>query len=122
MSNWMGPTAAEVEAWASRERRRRDQWALGPTPEQAALWAIRERERRTSTLERQDLPGPTRLMRRTLHDVGLAGIGALRLLINTSARDAVGYLVQAGLNWEREMDEGRLSRAMRGHRIPGLRR
>jgi hypothetical protein len=102
MPNWVGPTAAEVEAWASRERNRREQWALGPTPEQAALWAVRERERRTVSRSTENLPAPRGLLRRTLRDFRLAGFGALQLLINTSARDAVEYLVQAGLDWEQE--------------------
>jgi len=80
----IGPTDAEIEAWAVRERQRREQWARGPTPEQTALWAIRERERRT--FEQAQLSGlrggslaRNWPLRWWLRDIQLAGIGALRL-------------------------------------------
>jgi hypothetical protein len=102
------PTDAEIEAWAMRERHRREQWARGPTPEQTALWAIREHERRTFA---QGQPAVSRggslvsvwPIRRTLRDIRLAGIGALRLAVNTSVRDTFDYLVRMGLDWEDEV-------------------
>ena len=110
-----GPTDAEIEAWALRERRRREQWARGPTPEQSALWVLRERERRI--IEHEALATPTHgagvrwwPLERTLREVQLAGIGALRLVVNTSIGEAVEYLVQAGLDWEAEQ----VSRPARG--------
>ena len=104
-----GPTVAETEAWATRERRRREQWALGPTPEQAALGAMRERERRAledeqEKMSRRSPHAPTPRIWRTLRTLQLAGLGALRLMVDTSASDAVGHLVQAGLDWERIND------------------
>jgi hypothetical protein len=105
MPNWVGPTPAEIEAWADRERHRRQQWALGPTPEQAAVWAILERERRTFERRQARPPSrtPIRLIRHALRELQFAGVGALRLLVNTSAGDVVDYLVQAGLDWEQEL-------------------
>jgi hypothetical protein len=40
------PSDAEVEAWAARERERRQAWLRGPSEAQKAVWAERERERR----------------------------------------------------------------------------
>jgi hypothetical protein len=100
----IGPADGEVEAWALRERQLREQWVRGPTPEQTALWALRERERRV--LEHEKLASPNRgamPLARALREVQLASIGALRLAVNTSIRDAVEYLVQAGLDWEEEL-------------------
>ena len=52
----VGPSDAEIEAWAVRERQRREQWLSGPTPEQAAVWAARERERRLGRSRRRAPP------------------------------------------------------------------
>lgn len=97
----IGPTDAEIEAWAVRERHRREQWARGPTPEQTALWAIRERERRTfEQAQLSGLRGGSRArnspLRWWLRDIQLACIGALRLAVNTSLSDAIHYLAEQG--------------------------
>ena len=42
----LGPTDAEVEAWAQQERERREAWLHGPTSAQKSDWAVRERGRR----------------------------------------------------------------------------
>lgn len=104
----LDPTDADVDAWAARERRRREQWAHGPTPEQAALWAVRERERRTFEQEPLSPPhaGPPARgwpLRRRVFEVRLAAMGALRLAVNMSMRDAIEYLMQVGLDWEEEL-------------------
>ncbi len=89
------PTDADVEAWTSRERHRRQQWAQGPTPEQAALWATLERERRLA--ERGDARRRQPRLGRALR---LCAAGALRLLLTTSVHDALEYLMLEGLDWE----------------------
>ena len=103
----IGPTEAEIEAWATRERQRREQWVRGPTPEQTALWAVREHERRS--VQQQQLAAPRGssgerrwLFRRSLREIQLAGMGALQLALNTSIKDAMEYLVRAGLDWEEQ--------------------
>ena len=52
-------TAAEVEAWAERERRRRAAWLAGPGEEEKADWARRYRRRAALGLEESRL-GPSR--------------------------------------------------------------
>jgi hypothetical protein len=47
----LGPTAAEVEAWAERVRLRRQAWVDGPTEEEKHDWQRRERARRAARLE-----------------------------------------------------------------------
>ena len=95
------PTDAEIEAWAERERRRRQQWAQGPTPEQAALWATLEHERRRA--RRGGTRGGLPSMRRSL---ALCAAGGLRLLLTTSVHDVLEYLVEEGLEWEEQFSRG----------------
>jgi hypothetical protein len=48
--NVLEPGEAEVDAWAERERRRREGWLGGPTAEERAAWIQAERERRLASL------------------------------------------------------------------------
>jgi hypothetical protein len=50
----LGPSDEEVDAWASRERRRREEWLKGPTEEEKSEWARRERRHRDR--DRDDEP------------------------------------------------------------------
>src|SRR5688500_10886156 len=54
-----GPTPEEVEAWAARERKRREAWAAGPSEEEKEDRARRWRRRAVFGLEESRL-GPTR--------------------------------------------------------------
>ena len=45
------PTDAELDAWAERERKRREAWLKGPTADERAAYARRVRERRLMELE-----------------------------------------------------------------------
>ena len=95
------PTQADIDAWTTRERQRRQQWAQGPTPEQAALWATLERERRLAEQPPHAARARTLRVGRSLR---LCAAGALRLLLTTSVRDALEYLVDEGLDWETRYD------------------
>lgn len=102
------PTDAEIEAWAARERARRQQRLSGPTPEQAAVAMSRERERAEARLARahatrgSDLDAGW-LVQRSLRTALLAAEGAMSLLVNTSLRGVRERLTQAGLDWEEEL-------------------
>jgi len=103
----VGPSDAEIEAWAVRERQRREQWLSGPTPEQAAVWAARERERRLGGLEggrHKRWPGlaPSLVLQRSVRNAQLAAEGSMSLLFRLSLKNALNRLVQAGRDWEEE--------------------
>jgi hypothetical protein len=104
------PSEAEIEAWAARERERRQQWLSGPTAEQAAVAVIRERERREPERVRaydtweSDFDA-ARLLQRLLRTTQLVAEGTVSLLLHLSVRDVRKRLVQAGLDWEEELFE-----------------
>jgi len=114
------PSEAEIEAWAARERERRQQWLRGPTAEQAAVAVIRERERREPERVRAydtweaDVDA-ARLVQRLLRTTQLVAEGTVSLLLRLSVRDVGKRLVQAGLDWEAELFEDPVSkRPLRG--------
>ena len=47
-------TEAELDDWAERERKRRQEWLNGPTADERAEWARRERMRRLARLSEED--------------------------------------------------------------------
>jgi hypothetical protein len=106
----LAPSDAEIETWAARERKRRQQWLSGPTPEQAAVAASREREGieadsgRADTMRGSDLDA-TWLVQRSMRTAQLAAEGAINLLLHVSLRGVRERLVQAGLDWEDEFHE-----------------
>jgi len=106
----LDPTDAEIEAWAERERQRRQQWLSGPTPEQAAVAAIYEHERGEPPIEQaydtsDDDFDPSRVVQRLVRTTQLAAEGALSLLLHFSLSDVRERLVHAGLDWEEELFE-----------------
>jgi hypothetical protein len=102
------PTDAEIDAWAARERERREAWLSGPTPEERAAFARREYRRRTA--EHQGLEQRTaelaRLGARYTREGQLATEGAVSLILRW-ARQARAELIRAGLEWEDEMARSR---------------
>ncbi|HYW90094.1 MAG TPA: hypothetical protein VFB50_20140 [Chloroflexota bacterium] len=105
----VGPTDAEIEAWAQNERDRRESWLRGPTQTQKSDWATRERSRRLaernlrSAASRWAPPeNPLYLMQRYAREAQLACEGAVSLMLSHSVRDVVDQLVQAGRDWEDE--------------------
>jgi hypothetical protein len=105
----IGPTDAEVEAWARQERERREAWVQGPTQAQKSDWAAREHTRRLAeggqpgTAARL-APGesPLFLMQRYAREAQLAAEGAVNLVLSLSVRSVFDQLVQAGREWEDE--------------------
>ena len=113
------PTDAEVEAWAARERQRREAWLRGPTQTEKAEWAARERTRRSGRpglpAPRLPIPSPetTRQAQQYLREAQLAAEGAMSLMFHFSVRDALDQLVRAGRDWEEEYT----SQPMRRRRV-----
>jgi hypothetical protein len=116
------PSAAEVDAWAERERKRREGWLSGPTAEERAAWIQGERERRLASLRSAPAPDATGLVRRaqrSLREAQLAAEGAMSLLwrgleaggpvgfpaglVRKWSRRGMEVLVRAGQEWEEEM-------------------
>lgn len=98
------PTEAEIDAWATRERRRREDWLKGPTEEERAEYAqsIRQRrlaeafdesERRIGDVARKGL--------RMGRETQLAAEGAMRVTYRWWRR-TFNELVEAGREWEEE--------------------
>jgi hypothetical protein len=106
----VGPTDAEIDAWAQKERERREAWLHGPTQTQKSDWAAREHARRVAekslqtAASRWAVPAenPFYLMQRYAREAQLACEGALSLMFSHSVRDVLDQLVQAGRDWEDE--------------------
>jgi hypothetical protein len=98
-----GPTEAEIEEWAERERKRRQEWLSGPTPAEREAYAQAQRERgqadgsgaaaRAAELARQG--------GRHMRESQLAAEGAVLMMTRWSRR-AFAELMQAGREWEEE--------------------
>ncbi len=104
----VGPTDAEIEAWATRERERREAWLNGPTQDQKDEWAARERARRGG--RHLALPTPSadtrRLAQHYMRDIQLVAEGAFSKLFNLSVRDVFDELIREGRAWEDEYTRG----------------
>ena len=98
------PTEAELDEWAARERKRREQWLSGPTAEERAQYAHRVRQRRVAEAFDQ---GEARIAEgvkmgvRYGREGQLAAEGAMNLLYRWSRR-TFAELVRAGREWEEE--------------------
>jgi hypothetical protein len=125
------PSAAEVEAWAERERQRREGWLSGPTPEEREAWAQRERDRRLGRLKAGPAAEASSLGERTqraVREAQLAAEGAVSLvwkgleaegpvgLLRKWSRQGMDALVRAGREWEEEV--ARSGQPGRGRRVP----
>ena len=123
---------SEADAWAARERQRREGWLSGPTAEERAAWVQSERERRLGRLRPQppaEVASLARLAQRSVREAQLAAEGAASLLWSgLVAEGPVGFplglarrwsrrglavLVRAGREWEAEHDQ-----PLRGRRVP----
>src|SRR5262249_6617314 len=76
------PTSAEIEAWADKERQRRQAWLSGPSEDERAAFVRRERARRAMRSETLEMraAGMARRSRRYGRDSQLAAEGAASLL------------------------------------------
>jgi hypothetical protein len=98
------PTEAEIEAWAAREKARREAWLRGPTDEERAEYAQHVRQRRladTFDIGEQKLENGVRQGLHYGREGQLAAEGAMYLLYRWSRR-TFGDLVRAGRDWEEE--------------------
>ncbi len=99
----LDPTPEEIEAWAERERKRREEWLQGPDEDERAAFARRVRQRRIARLYRD--PGEidafelAREMARYPREAQLAAEGAMSLLWRWY-RHRMAEFVEAGREWE----------------------
>ena len=98
------PTAAEIEEWVARERKRRAEWLNGPTEEERAAYAHRVRSRRISAAFDDGEARLSDTMRKGVRlgrEGQLAAEGAAAVLYRWSRR-TFADLVRAGREWEEE--------------------
>jgi hypothetical protein len=100
------PTEAELDDWAARERKRRQEWLEGPTEEERSEWAQRERMRRLSQLSDEDRQAViaewTRQAVRYPREMQLAAEGMFSLFYRWSRRQMADF-VRAGRDWEEQV-------------------
>jgi len=58
-SSPVGPSNSDVDAWAERERRRREAWLAGPSEDEKRDWARRKRRRSSSGHGGESTLGPS---------------------------------------------------------------
>jgi len=98
------PTQAEIDAWAARERQRREAWLNGPTEEERAEYAQHLSHRRlASTFDEGEarIADTVRMGVRYGRETQLAAEGAMALLYRFSRRTFAEF-VRAGREWEEE--------------------
>jgi hypothetical protein len=99
------PTAEEIEAWAVRERQRRQQWLDGPSEEEKQHWARQQTAGIFADLAslpellESELPEAAELF---LREAELAGKGALYALTRAPQR-LWSYFVRAGQAVDEEL-------------------
>jgi hypothetical protein len=109
------PSKAEIDAWAEREKARRQAWLAGPNEDERAQYAHHLRQRRLAEAFDE---GEFRLqesMRLGLHygrEAQLAAEGAMALFYRWSRRTMTD-LVRAGREWEEETALPRARRRVR---------
>jgi len=109
------PTQAEIDEWASREKRRREAWLNGPSAEERQAYAQRLRQRRLAEAFDESEHRIEESLRLGLHygrDAQLAAEGAMTLVYRWSRR-TMSELIRAGREWEEET-----SLPMRRRRVP----
>lgn len=109
------PSAAEIEAWAERERARRQAWLAGPSDEERAEYASHLRQRRLAeTFDEGEAMLQERMRQgvRYSREAQLAAEGAMSLFFRWSQR-TFAELVKAGREWEEDTALPRLPRRVR---------
>ena len=98
------PTEVEIDAWAAREKARRERWLNGPSAQERADYARELRQRRLAGIfdegEARMAEG-VRMGVRYGRETQLAAEGAMNLLYRWSRRQ-FSELVRAGREWEEE--------------------
>jgi hypothetical protein len=98
------PTKAEIDAWAERERARRQAWLAGPSEDERAEYAKHVRQRRLAETFDEGERRLQETMRDGLHygrEGQLAAEGAMSLFYRWSRR-TFAELVKAGREWEED--------------------
>ena len=111
----MEPTQAEIDAWAARERKRREDWLKGPTDEERTAYAQSLRQRRlaeTFDEGERKIGDVARMGVRMGRETQLAAEGAVRVFYRWTRR-TFDELVEAGREWEEET-----SLPVRRRRVP----
>ena len=111
----LGPSEAEIDAWADRERARRQAWLDGPSATERAEYAQHVRQRRVAEAFDEGelrLEEGVRTGLRYGRETQLAMEGAMTLFYRWSRR-TFADLVRAGREWE---EDTALPRARR--RVP----
>jgi hypothetical protein len=109
------PSPAEIDAWAERERARRQAWLAGPSEEERAEYASHLRQRRLAeTFDEGEAMLQERMRQglRYSREAQLAAEGAMSLFYRWSQRTFT-ELVKAGREWEEDTALPRLPRRVR---------
>jgi hypothetical protein len=109
------PSPEEINAWAERERARRQAWLAGPSQEERAEYATHLRQRRLAEAFDEGEVILQERMRQGLHysrEAQLAAEGAMSLFFRWSQR-TFAELVKAGREWEEETALPRMPRRVR---------
>jgi hypothetical protein len=100
----LAPTQAEIDAWAAREKARREAWVRGPNEEEREEYAQHVRQRRladTFDMGEQRIEDTVRHGLRMGREGQLAAEGAAYLMYRWSRR-TFSELVRAGRDWEQD--------------------
>ena len=109
------PSPEEINAWAERERARRQAWLSGPSEEERAEYATHLRQRRLAEAFDEGEVMLQERMRQGLRysrEAQLATEGAISLFFRWSQR-TFAELVKAGREWEEETNLPRIARRVR---------
>ena len=109
------PRPEEINAWAERERARRQAWLSGPSEEERAEYATHLRQRRLAEAFDEGEVMLQERMRQGLRysrEAQLATEGAISLFFRWSQR-TFAELVKAGRDWEEETNLPRIARRVR---------
>jgi hypothetical protein len=109
------PSREEINAWAERERARRQAWLAGPSQEERAEYATHLRQRRLAEAFDEGEVMLQERMRQGLRysrEAQLATEGAISLFFRWSQR-TFAELVKAGREWEEETNLPRIARRVR---------
>src|SRR5262245_24164165 len=109
------PSPEEIDAWAERERARREAWLAGPNEQERADYAAHLRQRRLAETFDEGEAMLQERMRQGLRygrDAQLATEGAISLFFRWSQR-TFAELVKAGRDWEEETNLPRIARRVR---------
>jgi len=109
------PSPEEINAWAERERARRQAWLAGPSEQEREDYAAHLRQRRLAEAFDEGEAMLQERMRQGLRysrEAQLATEGAISLFFRWS-QHMFGELVKAGREWEEETNLPRIPRRVR---------